>query len=711
MSALERAGSWRRQAIGREFAIATLLALPVLVCAAVTFWRLAGFKAVPVLAIIAIGLGLWKGFRIAAQHDDRWLIRRLDSCVPELDDSSDLLVQPQSRLNPLQVLQQQRIESRIAQMPALDLRRPWPTARVFLYWLATAALVAAISLWPGSKPPATSPSGKQTAGMSAASEPVKLLASQLRVNAPAYTGLPVRTETGLQSKFPEGSRLDWNLRFQPQPASAELVFFDGQRIPLQRQGDGWTASRVMTESDVYRIDIDSLPLPPGKWQRLDVIKDQAPAVRVLQPDRGLSLVRPGQRSWPLQFEAEDDYGLGAAEMEIQLAQGSGENIEFKSLKRTLSGQGSAIRKRFAANLDLAELGMQAGDDLIVQFRVSDRRQPKANETRSSSFILRWPVQDTVEATGVEGLLKKVMPAYFRSQRQIIIDTEKLLQQKPKLDAETFAIRSDTIGVDQRLLRLRYGQFLGEESEGVRQAPAPKEEAEAGKEAHHDEDGHDHGDEQAKPKTASAGNQSILEQFGHTHDIPEAATLLDPETKSLLRAALNEMWQAELHLRTGEPKQALPYEYRALAFIKKVQQASRIYLARVGSELPPIDETRRLSGDRTGYVPSKDNLVAATPDDAPLLQFWQMLSNSEGGLPDYAALRLWLAKHPARVPDALGLKVALAELQSRPDCLDCRESVLAQLWPVLPKVPAVPQSRMLPESDGGYRKALQQERER
>jgi hypothetical protein len=104
-------------------------------------------------------------------------------------------------------------------------------------------------------------------------------------------------------------------------------------------------------------------------------------------------------------------------------------------------------------------------------------------------------------------------------------------------------------------------------------------------------------------------------------------------------------------------------------------------------------------------------VAATSDDAALLQFWQDLTHRDVVAPDYAALRQWLLKHPARVPDALGLKVALAELQSQPECLSCREAVIRQLWPVLPKVPAAPQSRSQPGSDDEYQKALQQERER
>ena len=71
-----------------------------------------------------------------------------------------------------------------------------------------------------------------------------------------------------------------------------------------------------------------------------------------------------------------------------------------------------------------------------------------------------PPDSGAEATGVEGMVKRTLPAYFRSQRQIIIDAEALLKQRNALDADTFVKRADAIGVDQRILRLRYGQFLG-----------------------------------------------------------------------------------------------------------------------------------------------------------------------------------------------------------------------------------------------------------
>src|SRR5690606_33480196 len=119
-------------------------------------------------------------------------------------------------------------------------------------------------------------------------------------------------------------------------------------------------------------------------------------------------------------------------------------------------------------------------------------------------------------------------------------------------------------------------------------------------AAHDGHAHDHAAAPGAPVASGFGEVGdVLEEFGHTHDIAEAATLLDPETREILRGALREMWQSELHLRQAAPRQALPYANRALELIKQVQQAERIYLQRVGTRLPPIDESRRLGGDRDG----------------------------------------------------------------------------------------------------------------
>lgn len=696
MTVVARPMRWLRQARRREVGIALVTSLPLLAAMGFILWRSFGTFAAGVFvatALLLLGIILQRRLK---NRDEAWLIKRLDA-LAVMENSADLLFGNPEAEPRLVALQRQRVQQWLAALPEQDLRRPYPLARISGLLLLSLALAAAAHFWPTSQDAETLVTKNKSS--SAARTPVKLLEARLRISPPAYTGLAVRNETGLPAKFPEGSWIAWQLRFAPQPEQVQLQFFSGRTLLLRREGDVWTADAVMAASDVYRVVVDG-QAQTKPWQRLDAIPDRAPQWRVSLPDRSLSLLAPGQRTWPLQLEAEDDYGLADAAMEIQLVQGSGENIEFKSISRTLNGQGTATRRRYAVTLDLAVLGMQAGGDLIVQFRVGDRRRPQANSSVSAAYILRWPVEDAYEASGVEGMLKKVMPAYFRSQRQIIIDTEKLLAEKKKTSREQFEIRSDTIGVDQRILRLRYGQFLGEETETPEPPPEDGE--------HSVDDGHDHGGGNAPEKSATVSDQSILEEFGHTHDIPEAATLLDAETKSLLRSALNEMWQAELHLRQAEPAKALPFEYRALAFIKKVQQAGRIYLARVGPELPPIDESRRLGGDRSGFKAPEDLLRAADREDAPLLVFWQSLDASDR--PETAGLKRWMADHGDRLPDALGLKVALAEMESRPDCRSCREAVKGLLWPVLAKPPAMPKARRPQSVESPYQRELQRERQ-
>lgn len=700
MNAQQRALQWQKAAIARQWLIACCCGLPLLAALSAVLLARVGYVIALPTVLVGMALGvLWVVQRIR-KLDTRWLIHRLDA-QPVLENSSDLIFANKEKLSGLQILQRDRTQARLLTMPELDLRQAWPLKTIGLF-VFMALMVLLAGFWPTSKQAIQSVVEKaqqRPASLAA----LKVQSVQLQISSPSYTGLAARSQTNLQAKMIAASRVQWRFTFNREPKHVRLVFFGAPSLTLRAQGKNWVAEKIISESDVYRIEADGQWLFDGQWKRLDVQDDLPPQWRVQLPERSLSTVEAGQTHWPLVLEASDDFGLGPAQMNIQLLQGSGENIQFKQFTRPLGGQGTRKQQRYSASINLAELGMKVGDDVIVQFQVSDNRTPNPQTALSASFILRWPTQDSVETGSLEGMLKKVMPAYFRSQRQIIIDTEKLIAERKRYSAEEFTIRSDTIGVDQRLLRLRYGQFLGEETE------SPEPPAGDG-ETHHDGDGHDHSGEKesaprASPKPANDG-QSVLEQFGHTHDIPEAATLLDPTTRSLLRSALNEMWQAELHLRSGAPKLALSYEYRALDFIKKVQQGSRIYLARVGPELPPIDENRRLTGERGTVQRPHDDLQVSSPDDATMLALWQAIDS--GVSPDMPAVRTWMATHPERLTDALGLKVALAEFQAKPECASCRETLKALLWPILAQPMARPSARSTRSSDAQYRKLLREE---
>lgn len=694
MSTLQHA--WQR-ARRRRALITLLLGLPWALAATVLALRLAGFDLACVVGTVSLLACAALATARARRLDRRWLQRQLDGSGAS-EDSADLLFADTTALNPLQQRQRTHVLATLQRaMP--ELRPRWPRTVLAVSWIAGLAIALLALGWPrpGNGPGAAVP---VVPGTSLPAGPLRLQSSRLRIDAPAYTGQATLTQNALDAKVPADSRLSWSLRFDRAPIRAWLQFHDGRRLPLREQDGQWQAQDVARAPVLYRV-VSEPALAETRLHRLDVVADRAPSVRVLEPAASLVLGTPGQRQWALRFEANDDYGVAAqATLSITTTQGSGENITFLKRSVRLTGSGEPSARRFAHTLDLAALGAQPGNDVIAQLEVRDNHAPVAQVGRSSSVILRLPSAEVALGAELEGRIKKTLPAYFRSQRQIIIDAEALIRQQSSLGAEDFVKRSDAIGVDQRILRLRYGQFLGEESEGAPRPPPtsdlPTSDTPTA-DRHDDDHDHDHGtdagahDEHGHDHGGSAGNADtppvfgsatdVLSEYGHTHDHAEAATLLDPQTRATLKAALDQMWSAEGELRQGRPQQALPFAYKALGFIKQVQQAERIYLARVGPELPPIDESRRLGGDRAGLASRELPLAARTPPDPDIVEAWQRLGDDAGAL-DLDALAGWQQRNAAYLPDALDLAAAIEQLRIEPGCGNCRQRLRAQLWRAL-----------------------------
>ena len=680
----------------RRIGVVLALALPWLLVAVTLAWHWGGGLAwlLPTAVLVALVISAWRAVRAI---DAAWLSRQLDRQRRDLEDSAALLFVDGAGLPPLARWQRARLQQRLAATPRADLRGRWPLRQLAVNGSVVIAFAVGVWSWRASTANFIAPASMAESAHVDRPRHTRIISQRLNVRPPSYTGLPTRHEATLEARVAEGSTLGWALRFAPQPASAELLFHDGTRLSLQRRGEDWTASRQVRMSTLYRLALGSAPpLAGARLQRIDVVADQAPQIRVIEPERSLALLENKQAQWSLAFEASDDFGLGAAQLQIILAQGSGENISVRARSLDLHGTGSTRRRSYRRRLDLAALGFAVGDDLVVRLAISDKRAPTAQTTRSASFILRWPADAGAEAIGVEAMVRRTLPAYLRSQRQIIVESEALLAKRSKLAGDEYRKRSDEIGVDQRILRLRYGQFLGEESEGGRKAPTPPVNGAAAAPA----------DEHQDADTGASA--ALVESYGHAHDIAEAATLLDPETRARLKSALDQMWQAELHLRQGQPEKALPFEYRALRFIKQVQQADRIYLARVGLELPPIDESRRLGGDRTGLQSRRDALTRGKIEASPVLQLWQALDSKRRAPASTAldAFERWLRMRESRLPNALDLFAAVDDLRRTPACADCAKKLRSRLWPLLtPPAPAVEGQRETDHAGRAYLDAL------
>jgi hypothetical protein len=680
--------TWTGPARRRGLVNDLLLAVPVAILIAVLGWALAGPVAGLVILAIAAAIIAVLALRRAARFDRLWLTHRLDGVRPDMEDSAELLFADPSGLGVLQRLQRTRLLERLNAGSPQALAADWSRRPILILWAVALIAVVAVAVWPrgADRPVTLSPAAE---GPVAPGVPA-LVGQNLRIYPPAYTGLPMRDESKLDARAPQGSRLEWTLKFDPEAQVPAMVMLGGAPLALSRSGDNWGASRTLETSFLYRVDPAPNQAIGGRagtppLHRIDAIADTPPSVKVLSPTESLTLVTGGQRGWSPVFAATDDYGVApTARLRITLAIGEGENVTFSEREIALNGSGPARDRRFSPRLDFSALGFGPGSDIVVQLIVSDQRAPGPQVVRGPSLILRWPSPKKAESSGLQGMVNTTLPAYFRSQRQIIIDAEGLIAQRRRLTSDTYLQRSTVIGNDQQILRGRYSQFLGGEDEGEPELPT----SDGAAPAHSDGDGHDHGAPASRSPTFG-GPEDVLAEFGHPHDESQASSL-DPQTRAILKQAVDEMWLSERELKQGRPDLALPHANKALDFIKEVQRATRIFLNRVGPELPPIDASRRMTGKREGIAGRALAVAPVETGDGPAADAWRALGQGPEavrGPVALDALERWISANSARLPDPLSLSGAVDAVRRDPDCAECRSHLRALLWTAMARPPA------------------------
>ena len=534
--------------------------------------------------------------------DPALIARHLDRTIPELEESSNLLVKTETKLSVLESLQRSRLlkvlnEQRArSSLPGQVLHSSWTFLGISAGLALLIALVAPLLF---SKEKHLAANGivlqiNRDTNKGAKNLPLKIGSVRIEILPPEYTGKPRRTQNKPELRVEEGAMIIWRLSVNQSLVAGLLILSENDTLHMQSTGAmTYTAQARLNESGFYYFILNDAAGSElrSDYYKLEVIKDEPPSITIVSPQLRTEIASGQTASVKLQAIAEDDYALTEAQIIATLARGSGEGVKFREDTLAFSSiqKDSPQRWNLREGLDLKKLGMAPGDELYFFIEARDNRRPENNRSRSEIFFINLKDTARVEVAVSTGLAINPVPEYFRSQRQIIIDTEKLIKEKNHISATDFKNRSNNIGIDQQALRLRYGEFLGEESNsGINSR------VEYGGEEEHEEYA-----KPERPRTEKdhATIMIVAEQFMHEHDAEENATRLARSVKDMLRAALAEMWEAELHLRTHRPETALPYEYRALKLLKEVQQHSRVYVQRVGFEPTPIKvDEKRLSGD-------------------------------------------------------------------------------------------------------------------
>jgi hypothetical protein len=558
-------------------AISAGLGVILTILFAVAVWWILVFFFVIFGALLAI--------RRPWQIDDKAVAGFLNAEHPELEESCYLVLKPVSELNLLEKLQLARVETALQEVPA---RHKYFTDRLklsgTLFVIGIVLIIFSRNLrvhWRASS------EGSNVESLSIKnSVPEKKLpqidAVSIVVMPPAYTHQSEKKQSKFTLEVVEGSAVRWELQTNVSAKNVSFLFNEQETVALRKnnaEATDWRLEKTIGKPGFYQVVIDG---KRSELYQIQIIKDMPPVVQIKTPKQYTYIDAGEKPQITVNATVSDDYGISDAFIYATVAKGSGEAVKFKEQKIAFATNFGSQDKKYDLQklVDLPSLNMEPGDELYFYVQAKDNHE---QVSRTDVYIVS--IQDTAALLSMDGILAagNLKPDYFRSERQIIIDSQALLKAKDSLSKEKFNEKSNDLGTDQKLLRLRYGKFLGEEAEdniGDKRLEG--------------------GDPLDNPQNFSNADK-ILDAYTDKHDNAEDAQFFDPTIKAQLKATLTEMWKAELQLRLYKPQDALPFEFKALRLLKDLQQKSRSFVAKTAYNPQPLKMEKRLSGDLSKII--------------------------------------------------------------------------------------------------------------
>ncbi|TQV72411.1 hypothetical protein FLL45_19575 [Aliikangiella marina] len=592
----------------------------------------------------------------------------------------------------------------------------------------------------------------------------KLTSSLIQITPPQYTKLPSIELEDLNLEILEGSQVEWSVQFNSQNNKSLqwlLIDADNNQYELTLQDDARYQLKLnVQQTTFYRfgfVDPFSQHQEPTMLDNIysiAVIRDQLPKIRLAEPSQTLvEIPKSEEANFNIEAHIEDDFGINSVSILASVAKGSGEAVKFRDETFMFdSFENLGSKSVYKKSWSLKSLGMEPGDEVYFSVIALDNKAPEPQRNKSSSVIVRW-LDDEIVETAVEGIQIRFIPEFFRSQRQIIIETEQLIADRKDLFPTVFKEKSVDLGFSQRDLKEKYGQYLGDE---FGEGPAPDSvemhgladgyhggedvaqgEASAGLASHlehllekgdgDDHAGHNHSDpagghtgghehqhgsedpfgNSMVDSSDLSGASELIAQFAHNHGSAEIGPLSKRDPKSWMKRAVSVMWQAELHLMMHEPEKALPYEYEAYQYLKLARQAEKIYVKRLGFEPPPVKESNRLTGelkDILTYETSVEDIADESADASIISVSYQALNDPENRnkLSKNAKKQLSLLRdrllelsetRPVLISYAATVeKVLVADSLILNDCDQCIDSLQAKLWQLAKRPISLPNVR-------------------
>jgi len=564
---------WIALYFAQAFALSLAIALILIVLLASTF--IFTFAMWQLIVVFLLVFGCFMVMKPSWKISETVVVRYLDAKFLQLEESTALFLKQETALTTLERLQLEKIAQKLPIQNSLS--TAWRKLLLSLCFLVITIIgVYLMDRFYWYEAIEENPTAATAQKQNIKENILPQIADfELVINPPAYTKRAESNQKQFSIRAETGSKVSWTVETNVAVQKLRLIFNDKESFNLIKTDKlKWTFNKMINQSGFYQIELDG---KKSDLYQIEVIPDLPVQIKIIKPKNHTTIDVGQIPKVNLSVNLVDDYGIANAYISATMSSGKGEGVSFTEKKLTFNANFTGNKSMLLNKLlDLTALGMKPGDELYFFIQAIDNH---GQSSRSEVYLVS--IVDTSELMSMAGMTNGVdlVPEYFRSQRQIIIDTEKLLKDQVTLSANEFKDRSNNLGIDQKLLRLRYGKFLGEESE-----------TEIGGHEHSEGDGHDH--EEAK----FGDVQALMDEYAHKHDIAEDATFFEPELKAQLKAVLNEMWSSELRLRTYKPQEALPFEYKALRLLKDLQQKSRAYVAKTTIKTVKLKAEKRLSGE-------------------------------------------------------------------------------------------------------------------
>lgn len=221
------------------------------------------------------------------------------------------------------------------------------------------------------------------------------------ITPPAYSQLPRQQ---LDENIGDvlalaGSKIHWSITSNKKIGKGFIVFKDGSDIPLQKNGNGFTASYVAMHPTSYYVELEDtkgITTNTVIEYSINIIPDAFPTVEILSPGKNIDVTE--KMSLPMTFKVNDDFAVRRLQLSYRLVQSRFAQAEQRYASVALFDTMHLADGVVDYEWNLSSLGLVPEDVVEYYAEVFDNDDvngPKSG--RSQTYLLRLPSLEEVFA--------------------------------------------------------------------------------------------------------------------------------------------------------------------------------------------------------------------------------------------------------------------------------------------------------------------------